>query len=746
MERSQLFAELTALDLLNDVSPDQIAILCQQGECVELTPGEILMRQGEYGDAMFLVLHGTLDVCIAPENKDKNIPPKMVIAEKGQPLGEMQLLTGGIRSATVRAREPVHLLRISKQVLARLEQEAPQVVTRLFQIVHERIQFHAFLEHIHLFFGKLGNDILEQLFKECEWIQLERGHILLHEGAPSDDGWYLVVNGRLGVYSTRDDGSTQLIDVVRQGESVGETALLTRQPRNATVAAWRDTTLLRFSPAGFTMLLHHDPNVLYPIVERVIQLVSPEKSLKKTQSVLVIAIGAITGQRLSTEFITSFVAYLEHISHIFFLNPQILQQILGISEQALEQPDHPTWARIHSWYEQIISRQQHVIIAYDPRYPAWNRFCQSNADIIVGIADGDQTPTHAQECRWFEPGNELVAQQRWLVLLHACQTTLPTGTYAWLERFSNPQHLHLAWPNEQELGRLLRMLTGNAIGLVLSGGSARATAHFGVLKAFEAVGIPVDRIGGTSMGALVAALYARRLTFDEILDVKDCFVRLKPFRAYGIPGMAFLRNRKIDAVAKAMFQELCIEDFWLPFFCVSTNLTTAQEIVHEQGKMWQATRATSSIPVILPPFIRDHHLLVDGGLLNNLPVDIMRQRTQGPIIASNASPEEDLVYHHERVINQSQSWREKLTFWRTFRKNPGILDILMRSMVISSVQKLASLKQEVDLFLQLPLPPVGITQFDAMEEMSQIVYDYAYPLLSEYKKKLVEDPRQPTIR
>ena len=745
MEHSQLHAELAALDILEGVPSTHLAVLCQQSECVNLAEGEILMRQGEYGDAMFLVLQGTLEVCITPENQDENMSPKIVLVERGQPLGEMQLLAGGVRSATVRARESVRLLQISRLVLVRLEQEAPQIVGRLLQIVHERMRFHAFLEHVHLFFGPLDDDILEQLFEECEWVQLERGQILLQEGDPSD-GWYLVVNGRLGVYSTRDDGSKQLIDVVRQGESVGETALLTRQPRNATVAAYRDTALLKFSPDGFTMLLHHNPNVVYPVFERVIlQHVSPEKVLKKAQAVLVIAIGAIVPPIFVTEFITQFVLYLQNIGGAFFLNPQIVQQILDVSDQALKQSDHPAWMRIRSWYEQIIPHQQYIIIAFDPQYPAWNRFCQSNADVIVGVADGKRTPPHAQACTWFELENGLIAQQRWLVLLHACQTTLPTGTRAWLERFSNPQYLHIVWPDEEELGRLVRVLTGNAIGLVLSGGSSRATAHVGVLRALRDVGLPADWVGGTSMGALVAALQARRLTIEEMFAVRDHFVRFKPFKAYGIPGMSLLRSRKIDMVAKAMFGELRIEDFWLPFFCVSTNLTTAQEVIHDRGKMWQATRSTSALPVILPPFIQNQHLLADGGLLNNLPVDVMRQRTQGPIIASNVALQEDLVYQHDSPANRAQSWLEKLKFRRS-RKNPGILDILTRSMVISSVQKLASIKQEADLFLQLPKLPFGMTQFEGMEEMCQIVYDYAYPILSEYKKTLVEDPRYPTIR
>lgn len=211
--------------------------------------------------------------------------------------------------------------------------------------------------------------------------------------------------------------------------------------------------------------------------------------------------------------------------------------------------------------------------------------------------------------------------------------------------------------------------------------------------------------------------------------------------------MGILRGRKIDIVAQAVFHELCIEDFWLPFFAVSTDLTTGQEVIHEQGKMWKASRSTSSLPVIIPPCIQDQHLLVDGGLLNNLPIDIMRQRTQGPIIAINVFPEEDLVYHpHNRPATQARSWLDKLSFRRTYRKIPGIFDILARSMVISSVQKLASLKHEVDLFLQLPLPPVSMTQVEAMEELSQIAYDYAYPLLSEYKQKLTDDPDHPTIR
>ena len=148
------------------------------------------------------------------------------------------------------------------------------------------------------------------------------------------------------------------------------------------------------------------------------------------------------------------------------------------------------------------------------------------------------------------------------------------------------------------------------IGLVLSGGGARGGAHVGVLKVLEELRVPVDCIAGTSMGAIIASLYAKGLSPDTIRDtIHNFFLEIKPLNEYTLPFIALLRSKKLDHVNQMAFEEMTIEDLWLNFFCISSNLTTAQMMIHRNGPVWQATRASSSIPGLALPVISGNHFL-----------------------------------------------------------------------------------------------------------------------------------------
>ena len=200
---------------------------------------------------------------------------------------------------------------------------------------------------------------------------------------------------------------------------------------------------------------------------------------------------------------------------------------------------------------------------------------------------------------------------------------------------------HLRADRPGDVARLARMITGTGCGLVLGGGGARGLAHLGVIRALEEAGVPIDVVGGTSMGAIMAGLYALGLA------TRSGWRGSPPSPAIGrrlvtptLPLIALSAGRYLDRILSENLGSAPIEDLPLRFFCISANLNRAEEVIHERGPLWPAVRASLSLPGIFPPVYSGGDLLIDGSAVDNVPVDVMRGRVgNGRIVAVNVSPE-----------------------------------------------------------------------------------------------------------
>jgi hypothetical protein len=146
-----------------------------------------------------------------------------------------------------------------------------------------------------------------------------------------------------------------------------------------------------------------------------------------------------------------------------------------------------------------------------------------------------------------------------LVLLHRNDAQSPSGTRRWLALRQMDQHFHLRWQNEADFGRLARCVAGRAIGLALGGGAARGFAHIGVIRALEEAGIPIDIVGGTSVGALIAAQWAMGWNAQRILDASRTYV-LSPQNDYTLPLVALLTGHRTSELLQNLFGKLDIQD------------------------------------------------------------------------------------------------------------------------------------------------------------------------------------------
>ena len=251
----------------------------------------------------------------------------------------------------------------------------------------------------------------------------------------------------------------------------------------------------------------------------------------------------------------------------------------------------------------------------------------------------------------------------------------------------------------------------------------------------EELGIPIDMIGGSSIGAPVAGPTAQGQTAAEALDtIRHHFRSLLD---YTLPLASLLAGRRITASIERGAASWDIEDLWIPYFCVSTNLTTGQSVVHRRGSAVRAVRASVAIPGVLPPVPEGGELLVDGGVLNNLPIDAMREiNPSGPVIAVDVLPPSGPRARADYGLSIS-GWQLALSRVLPGRTAPPVLNLantIMRSIFVGSEGARAEMLREglADLYLSIEARGVGLLEFDAVEKVAQIGYEASIEPLREW--------------
>jgi NTE family protein len=295
----------------------------------------------------------------------------------------------------------------------------------------------------------------------------------------------------------------------------------------------------------------------------------------------------------------------------------------------------------------------------------------------------------------------LDAQRRTdLILLRDPRMARPHNTSVWLDAVQPGRWFQAMEGDAADAERIARVITGTAVGVVMSGGGARAYAHIGALRALREAGVPVDFVGGASMGAVVAAGPAMGWTLEELEDrIRRSFVDSDPLSDITFPMLAMSRAKKVDKLLEAAYGEVDLADLHLPFFAVSTNLTSGRIEVHRRGRMRRAMRATIAIPGLLPPVVLDRQVLVDGAVLNNLPAEVMRQMNAGPVIGIDMSQARGVDPH--MIEHPPSIWRLLAT--GAWRRGPPIVSIMMRSATLTSDAEIERSRGIVDILVQ-PTP------------------------------------------
>jgi predicted acylesterase/phospholipase RssA/CRP-like cAMP-binding protein len=520
-------------------------------------------------------------------------------------------------------------------------------------------------------FGDLTAEQLDEVLSRCSTRRVSAGEWCVRAGE-RPDGLYIVIYGRLQTYATNGPG-----DQISQGQVFGEIGMLTGQPRAAGVQAIRDTELLFLPVAEFDRLAEEHQGWLRRVAQIVVdRLVVPSHHAAEDR-VLTIAVVA-----------------LGHVHAIREVTAAMADS-LGVEAKSVfvergEAPASPHRAR---WAQRLEDANRYVF--YDGTADGddeWTAWCIRHSDRLVLVADA------AVPARPMPPdlSRELPERVRagtvTLVLLQPSTATRPKVVPDLRRAVGDTPVLNVRRGHAADLARTARLIAGRGVGLVLGGGGPRGFAHLGVMRAFDEAGVPVDAVGGTSIGALMGSFRAIDLDADTREQwVLTGFVESGNLFPPTFPILSFSSAHKVRRLLESeqYLGDRLIEETWIPFFCVSANLTRADVFVHDRGHMATAVRASLSLPGIFPPVRSGPDLLVDGGVLNNLPVDVMRQR-----LALSAVVAVDLAVAEE--VAAPSRYRETPSGWsllleRVARRDrvdapPLWLNVLMRAKELAGIR------------------------------------------------------------
>lgn len=497
--------------------------------------------------------------------------------------------------------------------------------------------------------------------KDTRYFGLPGGWKLFDIGDPSD-AIYFVLSGSLGAFRKGADGGLELLGHIRAGEPVGEMSMIAGEPHEHTVYALRDTEILSMSRAGFMQLVRSDPEILERLT-RVIMVRMRQSRKKITRSAEPRVFGLIA---------TSPTIDIKLRAKALSLALQSMGlRVAVVGDEAAGMPV--------SYFDDLETRNDIVFLVASIGDTPWFRLTQRHSDRLWLFARSDARPSTPLLPQDSSPVRQFRLVD--VVLLRHGADRQVAGPGEWKASADAARVFHWSGMDVSDCRRLARVIAGKSVGLVLSGGGARAYAHIGAIRALREAGCPIDFVGGASMGAIIGAGVALGWDDAEIEHrIHKAFVETNPLSDYVLPVVSLVKGHKVDARLKEHFGDIMIEDMALPFFAVSTNLTQGMFRVHASGLLRDALRASISLPGILPPIVSDNQVLVDGAVLNNFPVDVMRDTQRGRIIGID-------VAESPEGLSPEEFKRPPGFFGWTARKGfsaaPPIANLLMRAATIS---------------------------------------------------------------
>ncbi|XP_072751939.1 neuropathy target esterase sws isoform X2 [Anoplolepis gracilipes] len=723
----------------------------------EVPVGTYLMKEESHKDvALVYVLSGSLIVSQrVSEGRDAGQEVHMFSAHQGEIVGGLAVLTGEPSFYTIRAKHSSRIALLSKSTFFAIMRDQPTVVLHVAHTVVRRL-----------------SPFVRQVDFALDWLFLESGRAVYRQGDESDST-FIVLSGRLRSVITYKNGKKEPVAEYGKGDLVGIVEMVTQTPRSTTVMAVRDSELAKLPEGLFNVI-----KLRYPIVvTRLINLLGhrilgtwQQPHTKNGNNDTQRAAATVDARPAQVNFstvaivpvsddvpLTAFTYELYHslcaIGPCLRLTSDVVRKTLGttIMEPANEY-------RLTSWLAQ--QEDQHRISLYqcDSSYTLWTQRCVRQADCILIVGLGDRPPSIGRTEREVE--RLVMRTQKELVLLHKEQNgQRPTNTVQWLNMRSwVSSHHHIQGPKRMftrrsqyrinelyskvlmsepnvhsDFSRLARWLTGTSVGLVLGGGGARGAAHVGMLKAIIEAGIPIDMVGGVSIGAFMGALWCMEKNITTTTQKarewsKKMTQWWRQILDLTYPMTSMFSGKDFNKTIQQTFGDTYIEDLWLPYFTITTDITDSCMRTHRHGLLWRYIRGSMTIAGVFPPICDslDGHLLVDGCYVNNVPADEMLRQGAHHILAIDVGSQDDtdLTNYGDSLSGWWLLWKR----WNPFAtpvKVPNLPDIQSRLAYVSCVRQLEEVKSsDYCEYIRPPIDKYKTLQFANFDEIKDVGYQH----------------------
>jgi NTE family protein len=515
--------------------------------------------------------------------------------------------------------------------------------------------------------------------------------------------------------------------------------VFTGRPRQATITAVRDSVLARIEIATFEKILKMLPslalNLNRIIIERLQRRNTSQKIARNVTNVALVSIS--DGFRPGT-VLRSLIPQLEQqrkaVSHINSTLIDAAARRTGAAQVTETDSDDHYWLVNH--LDELENRYNLVLYETDSTPSAWTRRCLRQADEVWLMGMTGASPKLSDNERECLSGASTLSRARQtLILLHPSGAEWASGTPEFLAaRPCVTRHYHVRTGYPKDVQRLARFMTGTAIGLVLAGGGARGLAHIGVFRALEEARIPVDSVGGSSIGSVLAACVACDWGWEQIFERNRHVFLSKPTSDFNfLPFVSLLAGRKLDRILAGSFGDRQIEETWRPFFCVSSNYTKAREEVHAHGNLKRAILASMAIPGVFPPIISGNDLLVDGSVLNNMPVDVMARTGVLNIMAVDLRPDDKERF--EFGCHQvPATWHLLIDRFRSQTRRryhlPSMLTTLMTATTLNTYQKMSQVVADVNLLFRPDVRRFGLLDWKSYDLIVEQGYRHAQEVIA----------------
>ncbi|XP_042200554.1 patatin-like phospholipase domain-containing protein 6 [Callorhinchus milii] len=754
--------------------------------------GTILARQGDQDVSLHFVLSGWLHVYQRMIDKEEDVC--LFVTQPGEIVGQLAVLTGEPLIYTIKANRECTFLKISKSDFYEIMREQPNVVLSIAHTVAVRM-----------------SPFVRQMDFAIDWMAVEAGRALYRQGDRSDCT-YIVLNGRLRSVIRKGNGKKELVGEYGRGDLIGVVEALTHQPRATTMHAVRDTELAKLPEGTLNNIKRRYPQVVTRLIHLLGQKIlgnlqqvhgsfpatgfglpstSSADVTNPTSNLSTVAVLPVCDDVPIAAFSLELTHALNAIGPTLLLTSDSIRQRLGAS--ALDSIHE---YRLSGWLVQ--QEDIHRIVLYQTDYTMtpWTQRCVRQADCILIVGLGDQEPALGELEQMLE--NTAVRALKQLILLHKEDSPSPARTVEWLNMRSwCSGHLHIRCPRRifsrrslvklkemyekvfqktvdrhSDFSRLARVLTGNTIALVLGGGGARGCSHVGVMKAMEEAGIPIDIVGGTSIGSFIGALYAEERSAVRTKQrarewAKAMNSVFKTVLDLTYPITSMLSGSAFNTSIAEVFEEKQIEDLWIPYFNVTTDITASAMRVHKDGSVWRYVRASASYVPYLPPLCdpkdghllvdgcyvnnvpgslwryvrasmslsgylpplcdpKDGHLLMDGGYINNLPADIAKTLGAKTVIAIDvgSQDETDLSNYGDSLSGWWLLWK-RLNPWAEKVKVPDMSEIQSRLAYVSCVRQLEVVKGSAYCeYIRPPIDRFKTMDFGKFDEIYDVGFQH----------------------